>query len=52
MSSGKKVGMEPAGARRPHSAIYSSHETVPKKKCSARDWDGKDYLRLIPRVVW
>ncbi len=19
--------------------------------CSARDWDGKDYLRLIPRVV-
>ncbi len=20
--------------------------------CSARDWDGKDYLRLIPRVVW
>jgi hypothetical protein len=23
-----------------------------KPKCSARDWDGKDYLRLIPRVVW
>ncbi len=21
-------------------------------KCSARDWDGKDYLRIIPRVVW
>ncbi len=20
--------------------------------CSARDWDGKDYLRIIPRVVW
>ncbi len=20
-------------------------------KCSARDWDGKDYLRIIPRVV-
>jgi hypothetical protein len=19
--------------------------------CSARDWDGKDYLRIIPRVV-
>ncbi len=21
-------------------------------RCSARDWDGKDYLRIIPRVVW
>jgi hypothetical protein len=21
-------------------------------ECSARDWDGKDYLRIIPRVVW
>jgi hypothetical protein len=20
--------------------------------CSARDWDDKDYLRIIPRVVW
>ncbi len=20
-------------------------------RCSARDWDGKDYLRIIPRVV-
>jgi hypothetical protein len=23
-----------------------------EKRCSARDWDGKDYLRIIPRVVW
>jgi hypothetical protein len=23
-----------------------------KRYCSARDWDGKDYLRIIPRVVW
>jgi hypothetical protein len=23
-----------------------------KRFCSARDWDGKDYLRIIPRVVW
>jgi hypothetical protein len=23
-----------------------------KTLCSARDWDGKDYLRIIPRVVW
>jgi hypothetical protein len=23
-----------------------------KTNCSARDWDGKDYLRIIPRVVW
>jgi hypothetical protein len=23
-----------------------------EKTCSARDWDGKDYLRIIPRVVW
>jgi len=23
-----------------------------KNECSARDWDGKDYLRIIPRVVW
>jgi hypothetical protein len=23
-----------------------------KGGCSARDWDGKDYLRIIPRVVW
>ncbi len=22
------------------------------RHCSARDWDGKDYLRIIPRVVW
>ncbi len=22
------------------------------RTCSARDWDGKDYLRIIPRVVW
>jgi hypothetical protein len=22
------------------------------RPCSARDWDGKDYLRIIPRVVW
>ncbi len=21
------------------------------RPCSARDWDGKDYLRIIPRVV-
>ncbi len=26
---------------------------VPQENyCSARDWDGKDYLRIIPRVVW
>jgi hypothetical protein len=28
----------------PHSGAYSFD-------CSARDWDGKDYLRIIPRVV-
>ncbi len=24
---------------------------IPIHWCSARDWDGKDYLRIIPRVV-
>jgi hypothetical protein len=27
-------------------------DTKAKCRCSARDWDGKDYLRIIPRVVW
>ncbi len=32
----------------------SDQETRRKDKqvCSARDWDDKDYLRIIPRVVW
>jgi hypothetical protein len=30
------------------------HNKIIRKEycCSARDWDGKDYLRIIPRVVW
>jgi hypothetical protein len=32
---------------------FESVETNAKdSSCSARDWDGKDYLRIIPRVVW
>ena len=27
------------------------YRTGIESKCSARDWDGKDYLRIIPRVV-
>ncbi len=27
-------------------------QKVKYNDCSARDWDGKDYLRIIPRVVW
>jgi hypothetical protein len=30
--------------------IYLRTECL--ERCSARDWDGKDYLRIIPRVVW
>jgi hypothetical protein len=26
-------------------------QAVKVYSCSARDWDGKDYLRIIPRVV-
>ncbi len=28
------------------------HSGADSFDCSARDWDGKDYLRIIPRVVW
>ena len=27
------------------------HSGADSFDCSARDWDGKDYLRIIPRVV-
>ncbi len=30
--------------------IYKQNRTF--RECSARDWDDKDYLRIIPRVVW
>jgi hypothetical protein len=30
---------------------YSVFECMHIRWCSARDWDGKDYLRIIPRVV-
>jgi hypothetical protein len=37
-------------------ALEAKHFKISVKfflhKCSARDWDGKDYLRIIPRVVW
>ncbi len=44
----------------PHTTVSvlktkTKFEARPKLKvggCSARDWDGKDYLRIIPRVVW
>ncbi len=43
----------------PHAYFLRSRLTLPCSLyqhtlpyCSARDWDGKDYLRLIPRVVW
>ncbi len=29
--------------------LHALHIFYPE--CSARDWDGKDYLRIIPRVV-
>ncbi len=29
-----------------------TRNTANYTSCSARDWDGKDYLRIIPRVVW
>ena len=36
--------------------LYKQETEIRCKKddgpCSARDWDGKDYLRIIPRVVW
>jgi hypothetical protein len=28
------------------------HSGADSFDCSARDWDDKDYLRIIPRVVW
>jgi hypothetical protein len=31
---------------------YSKQYILKDYSCSARDWDGKDYLRIIPRVVW
>ncbi len=42
--------------------VYKMHDPPPilqlqdlapckDNNCSARDWDGKDYLRIIPRVV-
>ncbi len=42
---------------RVNSGSVSAQSTVStflakKTQCSARDWDGKDYLRIIPRVVW
>ncbi len=39
----------------PYRALFSVHFlpfSFIHTACSARDWDGKDYLRLIPRVVW
>jgi hypothetical protein len=32
--------------------IFRYSELTSQYNCSARDWDGKDYLRIIPRVVW
>ncbi len=35
-------------------APFLDQETLEHRlnmECSARDWDGKDYLRIIPRVV-
>jgi hypothetical protein len=32
--------------------LFELDETMAGTICSARDWDGKDYLRIIPRVVW
>ncbi len=33
-------------------AMNAAHVRKLRNGCSARDWDGKDYLRIIPRVVW
>ncbi len=32
-------------------AVHDLSKKFRLKGCSARDWDGKDYLRIIPRVV-
>ncbi len=31
--------------------LYTVQYRTEHSVCSARDWDGKDYLRIIPRVV-
>ncbi len=35
----------------PNLHIHMSVSDLYITTCSARDWDGKDYLRIIPRVV-
>jgi hypothetical protein len=48
VSMGKKTGSVIPDPDKQH---CQTHFTL-KHNCSARDWDGKDYLRIIPRVVW
>jgi hypothetical protein len=40
------------GGRDDDDGKYDDNDDYEDHDCSARDWDGKDYLRIIPRVVW
>ena len=49
-----RIGIRPVGYKEMSSVFATSKLDVgkfPDFTCSARDWDGKDYLRIIPRVV-
>jgi hypothetical protein len=47
----KKSFWSAAGCAGYYFAFMHFLTRVGKYNCSARDWDGKDYLRIIPRVV-